>query len=81
MGPGAVSWIARTSPPRPSGLAIQPVSGVLAVGATQTIMLSVTAATGNGASGTVLFAAVSGQRAANNAAQVGYTIAGCGGTG
>jgi hypothetical protein len=44
-------------------------------------MLSVTAVTGNGARGMVLFAVVSGQRTANNAAQVGYTIAGCGGTG
>jgi serine/threonine protein kinase len=80
MGPDAVSWTAETSSPRPSGLAIQPVSGVLAVGATQSIIVSVTARTSNGARGTLLFAVVSGQRA-GNPARVGYTIAGCGSTG
>jgi Protein kinase domain len=78
-GPDAVSWSAQTSPPLQPGLKIQPVHGVLAVGATQSILLSVTVRTSNGAQGTVLFAVVSGQRA-GNPAQVGYTIAGCGGT-
>jgi serine/threonine protein kinase len=79
-GLDAVSWTAETSPPLQSGLAIQPVSGVLAIGATESIMLSVTAGTSNSDQGTVLFAVVSGHQA-GNPAQVSYTIAGCGGTG
>jgi serine/threonine protein kinase len=79
-GPSAVSWAAQPSPPLQSGLAMQPISGVLAIGATQSIILSVTAQTSNSAQGTELFAVVSGQQA-GKPAQVSYTVAGCGGTG
>ena len=78
-GLDAVSWTAETSPPLQSGLAIQPESGVLAVGATESITISVTGGTSSSAQGTVLFAVVSGHQA-GNPAPVSYTIAGCGDT-
>jgi serine/threonine protein kinase len=79
-GTRTVSWTAETSPPLPSGLAIQPVSGVLAVGASQSITLSVTVRTSNAAQGAVLFVMTSGLQAGHGP-QVSYTIAGCVGNG
>jgi hypothetical protein len=77
-GPEAVSWAAETNSSHQSGVAIQPASGSLPAGGTQTITISISSGSSTGGQGTILFAVVSGQQA-TNPAQVSYTTSGCGG--
>ena len=74
-GPQTVSWVEQTNPPNP-GLTVQPASGVLSAGATQTIMVSIIIKKSKPTQGTLLFRVVSGQQA-GNPAQVTYTIGPC----